>query len=98
MSKQKNHLPLLAEKLRDYSDHRMLDFAQYSPYHIRIMDGGYVVLDVWTTGRYYIVMTDYNEMTDNNVIERQGEKGQLPLDTLTPFLDKIFFTEVLEVQ
>lgn len=98
MSKQKNHIAGLVDKLNEYSEKRQLDIAQYSPYHLRIMDGGYVVLDVWTTGRYFIVMTDYNEMTDGNVVERQGEKGQLPLDALTPFLDKIFFTEALEIQ
>lgn len=98
MGKQKNHIPGLSEKLKDYADKRTLDFAQYSPYHMRIMDGGFVVIDVWTTGRYYIVMTDYNQMTDGNVVERQAEKGQLPLETLTPFLDKIFFTEILEIQ
>lgn len=98
MAKQKNHIPGLSEKIKDYADKRMLDFAQYSPYHMRVMDGGYVVLDVWTTGRYYIVMTDYYKMTDDNVVERQGEKGQLPINNLTPFLDKIFFTEMLEIQ
>jgi hypothetical protein len=102
MSKQKNHIPGLVDKLNEYADRRQLDIHQYSPYHLRIMDGGYVVLDVWTTGRYYIVMTDYNEITDGNIVERQGEKGQLPADStqsrmLTPFLDKIF-TEPLEIQ
>lgn len=91
MSKPKNHIPGLVDKLNAYAEERMLDIFQYSPYHIRIMDGGYVVLDVWTTGRYFIVMTDYEEMTEGNEVERQGEKGQLPTTDLKPFLDKIFY-------
>lgn len=91
MSKQKNHIPELIDRLNQYVEKRMLDMHQYSPYHMRIMDGGFVVLDVWTTGRYYVVMTDYLEMTDGNVVERQGEKGQLPLDDLWPFLDTLFY-------
>lgn len=99
MSKPKNHIPKLGEHLAEYTDSRLLDLHQYSPYHARIMDGGYVVLDVWTTGRYYIVMTDYAEMTDGNVIERGGEKGWLPLEgpvntkPIWSFLDQIFFPE-----
>lgn len=91
MSKQKNHITGMADRISQYAERRMLDFSQYSPYHMRLMDGGFVVLDVWTTGRYFIVMTDYQEMTDGNLIERQGEKGQLPLVDLWPFLDTIFF-------
>lgn len=91
MSKPKNHIPGIGEKLAAYAQMRMLDFHQYSPYHMRIMDGGFVVLDVWTTGRYFIVMTDYNEMTDGNEVERGGEKGQIPIDNITKFLDGIFY-------
>jgi hypothetical protein len=94
MGKQKNHIPGLAETLQDYTESRALDFHQYSPYHMRIMDGGYIVLDVWTTGRYYIMMTDYTELTDGNVIERGGEKGQLPTQDIPNFLDKIFYPEM----
>lgn len=93
MSKQKNHIPGLEDKLVDYAEQRLLDIYQYSPYHLRIMDGGYVVLDLWTTGRYYVVMTDYLEKYDGNVVERGGEKGQLPINDLWPFLDKLFFGE-----
>jgi hypothetical protein len=91
MSKQKNHIAGLNDRLMEYAEKRMLDFHQYSPYHMRMMDGGFVVADFWTTGRYYIVMTDYQEMLDGNVVERQGEKGQLPLEDLWPFLDTLFY-------
>lgn len=97
--KQKNHIPGLAEKLDDYAQQRLLDIHHYSPYHMRLMDGGFVVLDTWTTGRYYVVMTDYNEMTDGNMTERGGEKGQLPGE-LWKFLDVLFFgsefTDIVE--
>lgn len=96
MSKPKNHIPNLEDELQQYAEGRMLDFHQYSPYHMRIMDGGYVILDVWTTGRYYIVMTDYKEITDSNIREREGEKGNLPLNTLKLFLDKVFFLKSTE--
>lgn len=91
MSKPKNHIPGLREKLQAYANENMLDLAQYSPYHMRLMDGGYTVIDVWTTGRYYIVTTDYLKLTDGNVIERAGEKGDLPLSYLTRFLDTLFY-------
>jgi|ERR1700761_1753364 len=91
MAKQKNHILGLVDKLHEYANSRLLDFHQYSPYHMRIMDGGFVVLDLWTTGRYYIVMTDYYILTDDNIVERGGEKGSLPYDNVENFLDKIFF-------
>lgn len=94
MAKQKNHIPGFIDKITEYADKRVLDLHQYSPYHLRLMDGGYVVLDVWTTGRYFVVMTDYEALFDGNVEEREGEKGQLPQiipGELWPFLDTIFF-------
>lgn len=91
MSKPKNHIPDFGARLEAYAQLRGLDLHQYSMFHFRIMDGGFVVLDTWTTGRYFIVLTDYNTMTDDNIIERQGEKGQLPITSLSPFLDEIFY-------
>lgn len=96
MSKPKNHIPGISEKLAAYAQVRALDFHQYSPYHMRIMDGGFVVLDVWTTGRYFIVMTDYLAMTDGNLPERGGEKGQIPINDITNFLDLIFYGQKIE--
>lgn len=91
MSKPKSHIPGLSERLANYAEKRMLDFNQYSPYHMRITDGGYSVLDVWSTGRYYVITTDYAETLDAAIVERGGEKGYLPVDDLWPFLDKLFF-------
>lgn len=88
--KQKNHVPGLPQRLVDYCENRMLDFHQYSLYHMRIMDGGFTVLDVWTTGRYYILTTDYLAMVGEGV-ERGGEKGYIPTNNLEDWLDKLFF-------
>lgn len=93
MAKPKNHIPGFGDRIAAYSEVRALDLHQYSPYHFRIMDGGYIVVDLWTTGRYFILTTDYDEMTDGNVIERGGEKGNLPVDKLSDFLDDIFYPE-----
>lgn len=89
--KPKNHVPDLGAKIEDYANKRMLDLQVFSPYHYRLTDGGYIILDCWTTGRYYVVMTDYKELFDDNIVERQGEKGQLPINDLWKFLDLLFF-------
>ena len=91
MGKPKYHIPGFAEKISNYAEKRMLDFVQFSPFHMRVSDGGYTTLDVWSTGRYYIVTTDYAEMYDSAIVERQGEKGNIPVDNLWPFMDGIFF-------
>jgi len=91
MGKPKYHIPGFSERIADYAEKRVLDFVQFSPYHMRVSDGGYTAMDLWTTGRYFIVMTDYQETMDGNVAERQGEKGNLPIDNLWPFLDTVFF-------
>lgn len=95
MSKRKKqHYPRLEQLLREYCEARTLDFNKYSPFHMRIMDGGYTVFDAWTTGRYYILTTDYFGLNPQKKIpERGGEKGVLPLDeeTLFAWLDKLFY-------
>jgi hypothetical protein len=91
MSKKyhRNNLPALLEK---YSKSRTLDFHRYSDYHMRLMDGGYITLDVWTTGKYYVLQTDYYKLSENKIIERGGEKGFVPSDDkLQEWLDKLFF-------
>lgn len=90
--KPKNHIKGLLDSLASYAEENSLQFNQYSPYHMRLMDGGYTVLDAWTTGRYYVLTTDYLALTDGNIGERGGEKGQLPIDKLEGFLDNLFFT------
>lgn len=95
MARRKYHIPLLASRLSNYAETRTLDFHQYSKYHMRIMDGGYTVLDIWTTGRYYVLTTDYSEM-GIEVIERGGEKGNIPENMLDEFLDHLFFPEVAQ--
>lgn len=88
------HDTTLPAKLKRYADDHMLDFAQYSQYHLRLMDGGLTVLDIWTSGKYYIVATDYLQMCGEGTIERAGEKGNVPSNDmlkLAAWLDKIFF-------
>ncbi len=92
MSKPKNHIPRLYTRVQAYADARSLDFHLYTPYHMRITDGGYVTLDMWTTGRYYVLMTDYLAMVGGG-IERGGEKGSVPIKELEPWLDMLFFPE-----
>lgn len=93
MTRSKQHIKWLPAALTEYAKLRTLDFAQYSEYHMRIMDGGYVTVDFWTTGRYYILMTDYHLLSDKPIVERQGEKGSVPTkqSKLTKFLDGIFY-------
>lgn len=100
--KPRQHHKGLPATLRRYADSRALDFHQYSKYHMRLMDGGFTVLDVWTTGRYYILATDYLDMVGTDHIERAGEKGNLNFTDfsipgnkpkLYTWLDRIFFPE-----
>ena len=96
MSRRKNpQYPHLKEWLKEYSDARVLDFNIYSPYHMRIMDGGYTMVDIWTTARYWIGQTDYAEMyPEKYLVERGGEKGSVnPADKekLFAWLDQVFY-------
>lgn len=90
MSRHKKHhnfkLPGLLES---YADSRNITFHQYSEYHMRLMDG-FTVIDIWTSGRYYVLSTNYAEMTDKSIVERGGEKDELNDDTYT-FLDNLFY-------
>lgn len=74
---------------------RLLDFKQFSPFHMRITDGGYTILDVWTTGKYYIVRSNYHQMLDTPIVERGGEKGRLGTTEYAIYkhLDGIFYPE-----
>lgn len=92
--RKKQHYHQLPVLLAQYAKDRTLDFGLYSEFHMRIMDGGYITLDVWTTGRYFVLQTDYAELTDKNIVERGGEKGSLPsMDKtkLYDWLDDLFF-------
>lgn len=98
--RKKPHYPELISILKAYCDSRTLDFHQYSAFHMRIMDGGYTVLDIWTTGRYYILTTDYLEMIGPGITERGNEKGDLLFfvddkDLFRDWLDGVFFPDGL---
>lgn len=79
--------------LRKYANSRTLDFACYSEYHMRISDGGFICLDCWTTGKYWVKQTDYVKLTDAPIVERGGETGWLPTKykELVDFMDKLFY-------
>jgi hypothetical protein len=68
---------------------------------MRVMDSGFTVVDVWTSSRYYVLTTDYNEQKIDKsirVIERGGEKGFIPTTKteLTYWLDRLFFVTEIE--
>lgn len=93
--KRQYHDKSLPEKLTHYAESRSLEFQQYSEYHMRLMDGGYTVIDIWTTGRYWIMTTDYLDM-GIQAVERGSEKGVLPSNNMLKlgmWLDKLFFPE-----
>ena len=98
MSKPKFHIPGLPKQLYDYAQSRALEFHLYSQYHMRLMDGGFTVLDIWTTGKYYVLATDYLEMLGPRMaIERGGEKGLIPdRYSMHDWLDELFFPEKLD--
>lgn len=102
---KKRHYTQLPYMLKSYAKSHNLDFQQYSTYHMRLMDGGFCVLDIWTTGRYFALTTDYQAMESNVMIrERGGEKGFLPMprvNTVDPmplydWLDKFFFAPYMD--
>lgn len=92
MSKRKVHFNSLPDLLTSYAQLRGLDFQRYSEFHMRLMDGGFCVLDVWTTGKYFVLVTDYSSMGEGRAIERGGEKGWIPTEktSLNKWLDKFF--------
>ena len=93
--KRNNHIQDIEGRLAEYAERHTLDFHQYSEYHMRLMDGGFTVLDIWTTGRYYMLTTDYLEMVGAGIVERGGEKGFIPEGKgLEAWLDKLFFPEI----
>lgn len=64
---------------------------------MRLMDGGFTVLDIWTTGRYYVLTTDYLAMMGKGFVERGAEKGWVNPDNEAEFhqwLDRLFFPEI----
>jgi hypothetical protein len=88
----KTHYGYLITWFNDYAKVHHLRFDVYSPYHMRLMDEGTVVLDAWTTGKYYVKETNYVEY-HAGIIERGTEKGELPVDSQTAFnmfLNRLF--------
>lgn len=83
MSRKNTHYDNLARLAREVANKYSLDYVKFSPYHMRISDGGYTVLDLWTTAKYYVKETSYYEAyAESGLIERGGETGLLPVKKL----------------
>ena len=90
---KKIHRDNLPQLLKHYADSRYLSYHRYSPFHLRLIDQGTATLDCWTTGKYYVLGTNYA----GKAIERGGEKGILPGDTeLEAWLDGLFYAAEIE--
>lgn len=93
MSKRKHRKDDVPASLKRWSDTRTIEMLEFSPIHRRLT-GGFTSVDIWpTTGRYWVGQTEYHKMTDEKIIERGGEKGELPVgnEAILEFLDKLFF-------
>lgn len=90
---KKYHNKRLPYALENYADSRTLEFYRYSAYHMRIIDDGYTIVDLWTTEKYWIKETNYYKQSDKSVVERANETGFLPSKKgeLYKFLDGIFY-------
>lgn len=95
MSRKKaKHYPNLHVWIKLYCEEMLLDYHRFSLYHMRVTDGGYTMLDVWSTGRYYIHNTSYLELGGKGIRERGGEKGMVEVtdkEKLFTWLDGLFF-------
>src|SRR2546423_311375 len=98
MSRRKRtHPDSLPTLLERYAQPRTFEYRRYSPYHLRLIDQDFTVIDCWTTGKYYVQQTNYNLQSKKPIIERGGEKGWLPGDSeLEQWLDKLFYKADME--
>ena len=77
MSRKRNiHYPQLESFMKEFADEYDVTYQRYGAYHMRLL-GPFTVLDVWTTGKYYVLKTDYDKMAPG-IIERGGERGLAP--------------------
>lgn len=82
--KRSIHYPQLESFMKEFADEYDMTYQRYGAYHMRLL-GPFTVLDVWTTGRYYVLGTDYYKMAPG-IIERGAEKGFVPTKK-KPFID-----------
>lgn len=89
------HYRNLPKWLKEWADDSMVEFMQFSEYHMRLTDSTFNSLDIWTTGKYYAKQTDYNGMIpEMKLIERGGETGVVPVHDrkeLELFLHTFFY-------
>lgn len=93
MAKTK-HRPELAKFIKDYAKARILDTGIINGQQTRISDGGFCKIDIWMSGKYHIIDSDYHRMIPNKTIaSRRQERGELPRsrESFGVFMDHIFF-------
>lgn len=92
---KKFHYDELPFWLHDYAKSLFLDYEQYSAWHLRLKDeAGTVCIDFWTTGKYYILETNFHRYRGMHIRERAGEKGKVNVKDkkkLYKWLDELFF-------
>lgn len=96
MSKRNRRTDNLQSVLDKYAKSRGLELFSYNnDIHFRIIDPAFTTIDLWpTTGRYWIMDTNYNTP---GIPERTDEKGFLPYGEqgTFEFLDKLFYAKDL---
>ncbi len=99
--KPKIHYNHLADWLSSYAKSNLLEFKTYSPYHLRLEleSEKLLILDVWTTGKYYVAKTNYQDYAKGN-LDRSGEKGRIKTadkNKLYKWLDKLFYPDITPI-
>jgi hypothetical protein len=93
--KSKRHYNLWPS-VQEYGESRSLTFyKQFSPYHMRLSDD-FTVIDIWSSGHYWVGKTSYNEQTEQRITERGGSKGDFEFNPddktlLYEWLDGLFY-------
>lgn len=95
MGKKRRRSDNLRKILTGYAESRTLELFIYNDgLHLRLVDEAFTTIDFWpSTGKYWILNTNYVKQTKNRVAERGNEKGYLPLgeDKVFEYLDQIFY-------
>ena len=96
MSRRKKHYPLLPGWLQHYAALRALDFQAFSDLHMRLSDGGNTAMDVWITGRYFLLASNYAALGYPAYTPGLPRTGIVPLreGALTAMLDQVFYPEI----
>lgn len=95
MAKKRKRGDDLRKVLARYAESRTLELLVYNEgLHLRLVDESFTTVDVWpSTGKYWVLNTNYFKQTDKKVAERGDEKGFLPFgeDKIFDYLDQIIY-------